>query len=236
MAEPTEHAIRVFHEDRALPGFLALPAGEGPFPGVVVVHDITGLRNDTRRHCRNFAAAGFAAIAPDLYDGWSPGCVVRALARLASGNPAPELESFRAHLAARNDIDESRIGVTGFCMGGGFALLAAADGPYAVAGPFYGDVPREAGRLEGLCPTIAQAGSQDLVFRAAARRLEAHLVTLGVEGEVHVHTGVGHSFMNDHRDPLWPIARYLPLRAFHDPPTEQRAWELLLRFFDKHLR
>jgi carboxymethylenebutenolidase len=230
--------VRLSFDGGELDAAMAWPTdATGPAPGVVVLHDITGLRADTERHCRNFAAAGYVAIAPDLYGGFRVGCVIRTVAAMVSGAVPPAIDACRSHLADHPDVDGSRIGITGFCMGGGFALLAAAGGAYAVAGPFYGTVPRRPGPLEGLCPTIAQAGRQDLLFASAARRLEQHLEALGVPGEVHVHEGVGHSFMNDHPELglLWRIQRYGPLRAFHDARTEQAAWSLLLDFFARHV-
>jgi carboxymethylenebutenolidase len=219
------------------PAVLALPDGEGPVPGVVVVHDITGFRADTRRHCARFAAEGFAAAAPDLYMGGRPSCVVRTLTSLlrGEGEGLQVIEATRAALAAHPRVDPDRIGIIGFCMGGGFALMAAADGPYAVAGPFYGTVPRSAERLRGLCPTLAQFGQQDLAFRSHAARLGRHLEALGIEHELVMHEGVGHSFMNAHEDPLFSLGRLTPLRARHDAAVEADAWARLLRWFRAHL-
>lgn len=219
--------------------FLALPPGAGedrPAPGVVVIHDITGHRADTARHCRRFAEAGYAAVAPDLFDGWSPSCIVRCLLSAAreQGPAFAVIEAARQHLAARPEVDGARVGITGFCMGGGFALLAAADGAYAVAAPFYGTVPAERERLQGLCPTIWQGGERDLVFRPMARRLSEHLEALGVPHEVILHEGVGHSFMNDHPDPLFRAAVATPMRGAYSAETEAVAWERLLGFFGEH--
>lgn len=216
---------------------MALPPGDARVPGVVVVHDITGFRADTRRHCRRFAAEGFAAAAPDLYAGGRPGCVVRTLTSLVrgEGEGLAVIEATRAALCAHPRVDPARIGIVGFCMGGGFALLAAADGPYAVAGPFYGPVPRSAARLRGLCPTLAQFGSRDLAFRGHAARLGRHLDALGVPHELIVHEGVGHSFMNDHPDAAFALGRFTPLRARHDAAAEAVAWAQLLRWFRAHL-
>ena len=115
-------------DTRTHEGALALPEnGEAPFPGVVVIHDIYGFSTDLKRHCQRFANAGYVAIAPDLYQGRSPGCVVKTLTSMATGKgfAYEVVDAARSLLAARPDVDANRIGVAGFCMGGGFALIAA---------------------------------------------------------------------------------------------------------------
>ena len=91
--------------------FTSTPASPGPHPGVVVLHDLNGMREDTRRHCRRFAEAGYVAMAPDM--GWSVGCVVRNLAHMANGTAPPAVEATRQHLLDHPAVDPSRIG---FCM------------------------------------------------------------------------------------------------------------------------
>jgi carboxymethylenebutenolidase len=219
-------------------GALALPEnGEAPFPGVVVIHDIYGFSTDLQRHCQRFANAGYVAIAPDLYQGRSPGCVVKTLTSMATGKgfAYEVIDAARSLLAARPDVDANRIGVAGFCMGGGFALIAAADQSFAVAAPFYGAVPPKASRLEGLCPTIAQFGAQDTVFLPHAKRLARHLEELGIDHEVQIYEEAGHSFMNQLQGPLAPLARHTPIHAFYNPDTEAKAWAKLLNFFAHHL-
>lgn len=215
--------------------FYAEPDGDGPFPAVVVIHDLTGMREDTRRHVQRFADAGYAAIAPDLFMG-SMGCIVRTFATMVRerGAALDVIEAARAWLVGSGAVDPERVSVTGFCMGGGFALLAGADGHYAVAAPFYGPVPFAQRRLEGLCPTIGQFGARDLVFRSHASRLSRHLEALGVPHEVLVHDGVGHSFMNDHPDALFALGRFTPLRAAHDARVEAVAWDRMLAFLRVH--
>ncbi|MCO4745385.1 MAG: dienelactone hydrolase family protein [Proteobacteria bacterium] len=224
-------------EGKSWPASMILPEGPGPHPGVVVIHDITGFRNDTLRHCRRFADAGYAAIAPDLYDGHSPRCIVSTFATMAKeqGTALTLIEAARARLAEEENVDASRIAVTGFCMGGGFALLAGADGAYAVAAPFYGAVPAKQERLEGICPTLAQFGGQDLAFRGMSSRLSRHLTALGVTHEVIVHPDAGHSFMNDHPDLSFKSARFTPLRGRYEPEVEARAWARLLQFLGEHM-
>jgi carboxymethylenebutenolidase len=219
-------------------GALALPdEGDPPFPGVVVIHDIYGFSPDLHRHCQRFADAGYAALAPDLYQGGRPGCVVKTLISMTKGHgfAYEVINAARKVLATRKEVDASRIGVVGFCMGGGFALIAAADQSFAVAAPFYGPVPRDPSRLQGLCPTIAQYGGQDSVYLMHARRLVRHLEELGIEHEVHIYEKAGHSFMNQLQGPLSDVARYLPIHARYDASTEAMAWARLLDFFERHM-
>jgi carboxymethylenebutenolidase len=223
--------------DRAHAAALALPSsGSAPFPAVVVIHDIYGYSRDLRRHCERFADAGYVAIGPDLYQGGKPGCVVKTLMSMLTneGFAFEIIDAARAHLASRDDVDSDRIAVAGFCMGGGFALVAAADQSFAVAAPFYGAVPKNASRLNGLCPTIAQYGALDTPYVSHAKRLARHLEGLGVEHEVHIYDGVGHSFMNQLEGKLAPLGRHLPIHAFYDPATEAIAWDRLLDFFARH--
>ncbi|MBT8466439.1 MAG: dienelactone hydrolase family protein [Myxococcales bacterium] len=218
---------------------LALPvAGESLFSGVVIIHDIYGFSADLHRHCQRFADAGYVAIAPDLYRGRHPACVVKTIRSMTTGRgfAYEVIEAARHALAARDDVDATRIAVAGFCMGGGFALLAAADQSYAVAAPFYGAVPHKASRLKNLCPTLAQYGAMDTPFLPHAKRLVEHLEELGIEHEVLIHENVGHSFMNQHEFRLAALGRHTPLRAFYDPDTEAQAWSKLLDFFERHLK
>ena len=216
---------------------LALPAsGASPFPAVVVIHDIYGFGRDLRRHCERFADAGYVALAPDFYRGGKPACVVKTLMSMVTneGFAYEVIDAARAHLAQRPDVDANRIAVAGFCLGGGFALVAAADQSFAVAAPFYGAVPKRKSRLKGLCPTIAQYGALDSPYLSHAKRLARHLEELGVEHEVHIYEGVGHSFMNQLEGKLAPFGKHLPIHAFYDPATEAIAWNRLLDFFDRH--
>ena len=204
---------------------------------MVVIHDLTGFGADAQRHCARFADEGYVALAPDLYRGGNVSCVVQTLKSIATGqgHALTVVDAARRALADREDVDEERLGVIGFCMGGGFALIAAADQRFAVAAPFYGSVPREASRLRGICPTLAQYGSKDVAFVAHGRRLASHLQELGIEHEVLFHEDAGHSFMNQLEGVAAMGGPYTPLRAEYDPVVEARAWERVLEFFAQHM-
>jgi carboxymethylenebutenolidase len=126
----------------ALGAYLALPRGGAPWPGVVVIQDALGLGDDIREQADRLAAAGYLAFAPDLYSGRGIRCVVAALQASRSGRGAAyaDIEAARRWLVDRGDCT-GRVGIIGFCMGGGFALLSAPRYDFAAASVNYGEVP-----------------------------------------------------------------------------------------------
>lgn len=228
---------------RPLPASLALPPGSGPWPAVVVIHEALGLNDDIRRIAGRFAANGYVALAPDLLDGLGPRpfCLVRfarGIGRRSTGRPYQQLAAARTWLAARAEVDGDRVGVAGFCIGGGLAMLWAADaGPaIRVAAPFYAPVPdRPEKELRGICPVVASYGGRDRFFAGMAGRLEPALDALGVPHDVKVYPDAGHSFMHELGGVAGAIGRRLPMRAAYHHPSAEDAWRRMLAFFDEHL-
>jgi carboxymethylenebutenolidase len=205
-----------------LDGYLAVPpVGAGPWPGVVVVHEVFGLNDDTRQQADRLAAAGYLAVAPNLFTaGGALRCMRSTFSSLmrAEGPPFEDLEAARSWLAARPDCT-GRVGIVGFCMGGGFALLAAPRG-FDVAAPNYGPLPRA--DLEKVLP-------------GAAAKVERVLTDLGVEHDVKEYPEAGHSFLNRHNTGPFGVLEKVAGLAYHHPSAED-AWGRILRFFDRHLR
>ena len=213
------------------------PVGQGPWPAVVVIHDALGLGDHIREHADRLAAAGFLAVVPDLFTrGGALRCLKGAFSQLnrGSGPAFDDIEAVRAHAAARSDCT-GKVGVIGFCMGGGFALLTASRG-FDAAADNYGHLPKDVDEtLRGACPVVASYGRRDQSLRGAAAKLEAALERTGVAHDVKEYADAGHSFLNRHNlGPVTPLLRVAGL-GYHAPSAED-AWGRILAFFDEHLR
>jgi carboxymethylenebutenolidase len=204
MAVVREIAIPL-SDGSALPASLALPDDHaaGRRPAVVVIHEAIGLNDDIRRIAARFADAGYVSLAPDFLAGLGPMpfCIARfarGIGRIATGRPYRQLAAAEAWLRERPDVGGSPLGVAGFCMGGGFALLHAVDAEIQVVAPFYAVVPKDESSLAGICPVVASFGGRDGVFGDGGPRLAAALTRLGVDHDVETYPDAGHGFMSRH--------------------------------------
>jgi carboxymethylenebutenolidase len=220
-----------------LPGYLAVPQGQGPWPGVVVIQDALGLTRDIRRITDRFAAAGYLALAPALYRrGFKPGCVVSTFRSLSnrSGPAVDDLIAARDHLVSDARCT-GKVGSVGFCMGGGFCLLLAGRGVFDAAAPNYGVLPDGGEPLTRWCPVVASYGAKDRMLPGAAAQLEGMLAANGVPHDIKEYADVGHSFMNDWGTPT--ALRFVEGVAglSYSEPEAEDAWQRILGFFKEHL-
>jgi carboxymethylenebutenolidase len=221
--------------DREIAGYLAAPPGGRRSPGVVVLPEAFGLNDDIRRITDRFAAEGYVAFAPALY---SLRCVRRAMAEVISSRPgsvSAGVEAARGWLADRDDCT-GQVGVAGFCLGGGFALLAAPAYDFAAASANYGSVPKDALEvLRGSCPVVASYGGRDRPFRSHAERLRTALETLDIPHDMKTYPDAGHSFINQQKLPA-PLRTIAHRVGFgHEPDSAADAWRRILAFFAVHL-
>ena len=225
-------------DSRELRAYMASPRGDGPWPGVVVVMDALGMSDDIRLQADRLAAEGYLAFAPDLYSGRGIRCVVATLkaSRSGTGEAYEDIEGARRWLSERVDCT-GRIGIIGFCMGGGFALLSAPRYDFAAASVNYGEVPSDAAeRLAGACPIVASYGKRDRTLPHRAERLENALTALNIEHDVKEYPDVGHEFMNRiNTGPLLgPATKFI--RMNYDHRSAEDSWRRILDFFDAHVR
>lgn len=207
---------------------------------MIVLHEVYGTTPEMREVADRFARNGYLALVPDLFSaGPRVLCVARAMAESSAGRPGTtttHVEAARAWLCARRDVDRGRLGVIGFCMGGGFALAYATTAPEGVRAVSvnYGQVPRDLDALRRACPIVASYGGRDLVYGRQAARLANALSRSGVEHDVKVYDEAGHSFLTEGNHPVGRLV-FFPLRIGYHPAAAEDAWRRIFAFFDRHV-
>ena len=218
--------------DTTTTGYLAVPAGDGPFPALVIIHEWNGLQDRVRQLADDFAAEGYVTLAADLFQGRTGSNREEnmALVREAQSDPAKmvaNLNAAVAHLKGRPDVT-GRVGTMGWCFGGGVALSFGLDGDnHDATAVFYGrlvDDPEALARLDHeVYGTFAALDSGPSPESVAA--FEAALRAAGVEHDLHIYDDVDHGF--------W-------LRVDGDPETRAApaadAWSRLKSYLDRTLR
>jgi carboxymethylenebutenolidase len=210
-------------------GYLSLPPG-GHGPGVLVLQEWWGLVDHIKHVADRLAAAGYVALAPDLYRGehsMHPNDAQRLLMALDMPDTARMLRGAAEYLLAHDAVDPKRVGAVGFCMGGQLALYAATAHPdviHAVV-DFYGifnpKVPVDLAALRA--PVQAHFGSADRsVPQERADALIASIAATGVRCDAYVYEA-GHAFFNDSRPQVY------------DAAAAQLAWRRTLTFLGETL-
>jgi carboxymethylenebutenolidase len=210
-------------------GYLAVPGG-GPGPGIVVIQEWWGLVDHIEHVCDRFAAEGFTALAPDLYRGKKvsePDEAGKAMMALRLDAAARDMSGAVDEVRRRSGHEG--VGVIGFCMGGGLALVLATQRPDAVKAvvPCYGVIPWPDVQPDYAAMTAAVEGhyaERDGFFTPeAARALGDQLRSLGKDAEIIVHPGTDHAFFNDDRPEVY------------DAAEAAKLWESAIAFFRRHL-
>ena len=210
-------------------GYLAKPVDGGPYPGVVVIQEWWGLNPNICDIANRIAAEGYVALAPDLFHGAvtaEPDEAQKLMMTLQEPNALVDMSGAVAALQARDDVRSDRIGVTGFCLGGGMSLLLAMNNPaVTAAAPFYG-VPGagmgDAGNIQGAVMGFF-AGRDEWINAEVVEGIQSALSNAGVRNEIHMYADSDHGFFNDTSD-------------IHDPEAAADAWDKLKTFFAAELQ
>jgi carboxymethylenebutenolidase len=208
-------------------GYLATPDGDGPHPGVVVIHEAYGLDDHIKSVARRLAQEGYAALAVDLFAGRVRAiCMARYMTGLLRGTihgaAIDDLKAGLTFLAKLPNIDAQRMGAIGFCMGGGMAIAwACTDSRLKAIAPFYGTNPRPLDVTRRLCPVVGSYPEKDFTARMG-RALDNALTEYAIDHDVKIYPGAEHSFFNDSR------GRY-------NKEAADDAWQRVTGFFRQKL-
>ena len=209
-------------------GYLVRPArAEGPLPGVVVVHENRGLNPYIEDVARRVAKAGFIALAPDGLSsvGGYPGNDDKGRELQRQVDPEKLMNDFFAAIdrLLTHDASTGRVGITGFCYGGGVSNAASVAYPeLAAAVPFYGRQAKPEDVAKIRAPLLFQFAEQDDNVNATWPAYEAALKAAGKTYQAHVYPGTQHGFHND------STPRY-------DEAAAALAWERTLDWFKRYL-
>lgn len=227
--------IKVETPDGPIDALLGVPDGDGPWPGVVVVHDAIGYGPDNEAISARIAAAGYLAVTPNLSSrGGRARCITRVFRELLSkrGRALDDVLAARDHLKSMPQCTGA-VGIAGFCMGGQFALVLSPKG-FGASAPFYGTpLPRNLSEtLDGACPIVASFGRRDPLGIGAPARLREVVAAKNIPADIKVYPDAGHSFAN--KLPGQPLMRITGF-GYNEAATED-AWRRVFAFFAEHLR
>lgn len=208
-------------------GYLARPEGTGPFPGVVIIHEIYGMNDNIRDIARRFASEGYVALGVDLFSGRNRTiCMFRFFSQMIfnSLNNASiqDLKSALTYLAEQPGVDAERIGAIGFCMGGGFAIAwGAADNRLKAIAPFYGSNPRPLEAVARSCPVVGSYPDKDFTT-PQGQKLAVALERYHIPADIKVYPNSKHSFFNDQG------------HSYNEAAATD-AWQRVLAFFKEYV-
>ena len=210
-------------------GYLALPDGPGPYPGILLIHEWWGLNEGITILAEALAAEGYVVFAPDAYRGEVTAVFPRALYLRLSTPEAQvfaDVDSGLAYLRGLDEVDTERIASMGFCFGGGQSLqlgLRQSEN-LAMTILYYGAVVTDPELLRPLIeaqPVLGIFAEEDQqIFVEDVLEFEAAMNSLGIENQVTIYPGVGHGFINEHN--------------FNQPGTAGDAWQEAITFLNDH--
>jgi len=215
---------------KTLRGYAARPRNaQGSLPGLIVIHEWWGLNDNIRAMTRRLAGEGYQALAVDLYGGSHAETPDQAMKLMNAvlQNPGPAQENLRRAAAWLDGKGVKRLGVIGWCFGGGWSLQTTLLMPDRIAATviYYGHLETDPARLAAIRhPVIGFFGAEDKSIPAdSIRQFEAALKKQGTPVEIKIYEGAGHAFAN-------------PSGGSYRPDAARDAWQRTTAFLARTLK
>ena len=228
-ASPKSETVSYKSGADTVSGYLVTPDGGGKHPAIIVIHEWWGLNDWVKDQARSYAAQGYVALAVDLYRGKvaaTPDEAHILMRGLPDDRGLRDLEAAFAYLSARPDVDSSKIGSVGWCMGGGWSIKLAVDQPkLAACAVNYGSLPTDPASIGKIqAPVLGNFGALDQgITPSDVKAFEAAMKAAGKIVDVKIYDGAGHGFQN-------PVNK-----DGYRPEATADAVRRMTAFFDKYL-
>ena len=209
-------------------GYIARPPGNGPYPGIVIIHENRGLNDHTKDVARRYANEGFIGLAVDLVSragGTKPDASANTgvLGSAAIPDLIADMKAYVDYLKDLDGVKQGGVGVTGFCFGGGYTFDTAAEHPDVKAAvPYYGTCRQ----IDKLATTQAAMfvvyGANDARITGQADAVKASLAKNSRPSQVEIYAGANHAFFND-------------TGGNYNEAAAKDAWAKTLAWFREHV-
>ncbi|MHB8541673.1 MAG: dienelactone hydrolase family protein [Candidatus Acidiferrales bacterium] len=226
----TSQRVRYPSGNETVSGYLVAPTTSGKHPAIIVIHEWWGLNDWVKEQARKFANLGYVTLAVDLYRGKSttdPEEAHELMRGLPQDRGIRDVKAAFSYLAARPDVEPSKIGVVGWCMGGGYAILLAQNEPkLAACAVNYGALPTDPQNIAKIkAPVLGNFGADDLGI--TPKDVNAFVASMNGDGkpvDVKIYDGAGHAFENPNN------------KAGYRPEAAKNAWSRMVAFFKANLQ
>jgi carboxymethylenebutenolidase len=209
--------------------YVARPQGAGPFPTVIMIHEFFGLNESIVGKADGLAAEGYLVVAPDTFRGSTTGWIPRAIYQVITAKQEQinaDLDSVYAWLETQPDVDKSRIGIAGFCFGGGTSLqYSLHNNKLAATVVFYGSPVTDPAVLKNLPgPLLGIFGGADQSIPVErVKAFDVALTQAGVKHDITIYPGQPHAFVQD-------------MAGIRAGGAQGEAWAQMLKFLDANLK
>jgi carboxymethylenebutenolidase len=225
----TASNVQIGTDGTEFTAFLARPVAEGPYPGIIMIHEWWGLNDQVRSMAHVLAGEGYVVLAVDLFNGSVATTTEGALANLRD-NPnnitVPKMQAAVEYLKEMPDVDPAKIASLGWCYGGGQSFQLGINEELQGVVIYYGRISTDSTELMELKePVLGLFGEEDISIPAEdVREFERLLKAQGTSADIHIYEGAGHAFANPTNT-----------QAFRKEQAMD-AWNKTLDFLDQNLR